>query len=121
VRNMDIGHDPVIIPEAGDAAALHCAPIEGAVLANGIAIPYLQSGLGAFALIFLILRIIANGTKLRDPIVPADLGWAIDHRMRADPGIITDLDIRADDRPRTYADSYTHLGIRMNDSARVNQ
>jgi hypothetical protein len=119
--DMDIGHDPVIVTETGNPPSLHGASINGTVLTNGIAIPYLEAGLCAFTLIFLILRIIADRTKLIDLILPANSGRATDHHLGTDPGALPDLDIRSNERPRTYTDPSADRGLWMNNSAWVNQ
>ncbi len=83
-------------PMRGHAAILHRAQVEGAELADGVAVADLQTG--RLAGVFLVLRHFAQRTELEDAVIAADTGMAPDHAMRTDDRVVPDLDVRTDDR-----------------------
>ena len=95
VRDVDVGHDPVMRADGGHAAILHRADIEGAELANDVVVTDLQPG--RLARIFLVLRRLAERNKMENPVVRAYRGVARDHGMCADRGAGADLDVFAND------------------------
>jgi hypothetical protein len=75
---MHIGHDPVVVADAGDPDILGGADVEGAELANGVAVTDLQAGrLAAYFL--------SCGTS------PSELNWKmrLSQPMRVRPEITT--------------------------------
>jgi hypothetical protein len=113
VRQMDIGHDPVVVAQYGLAKVTRGANVEGAELADGVAVTDVE--LAGLACILLVLR---NGTQrveLEDPVVPPDGRVPFDHTMGADAGAGTDSDVRADDGVGTDGDGAVDLGSRINE------
>ena len=96
VRDVHVGHDPVVVADAGHPAALYGARIEGAELADGVAVADFQPR--RLAGIFLVLRHLAQRAELEDVVVAPDAGVALDDDMRTDDGVVADLDMRTDDR-----------------------
>src|SRR5690606_20155410 len=82
VRNVHVGHDPVVIAQRGDAAILHGAGIEGSEFAHRIAVADHQAR--GLAGIFLVLRHAADRAEPVETVVAADGGDAVQHAMRAD-------------------------------------
>jgi uncharacterized protein (DUF2336 family) len=81
MRQMHIGHDPVVVAQASDAGILRGAAIEGAELPDRVASPI---SVGRFAGVFLVLRLFADGAELEDAIVAAHAGVPGQHDMGAD-------------------------------------
>ncbi len=102
VRDVHIGHDPVVVAHARHAA-VSCAraDIEGAELADRVAVADHQ--LARLARVFLVLRNRAERVELEDAVVAADGGVALDHAVRANGGSGAHPHMRADhacrDRP----------------------
>lgn len=88
-----IGHDPVFIADQGPAAAVFRAAVYGAVFPDGIAIADGQRG-KSVSLVFFVLRIIAYGTELEDPVPLANGRGALDDHVRSNPAVITDSYLR---------------------------
>src|SRR4029077_11026124 len=91
-----------IVADARDALVMGRAAIHGAALAEHVAIA--DDELRRLAAGFLVLRRIADGGELENPVVLADGGRAVDDRVRPDDGARTDLHLRADDAEGTYRD-----------------
>ncbi len=93
-----VGHDPVVVADAGDADVLHGAAtgIERAEFARiSVAVADFQAG--RFTGVLLVLRHRADRAELENHIVAADAGVAFDHGMRADLATGADHDVRTDD------------------------
>src|SRR5205085_7673 len=84
VCNVHIGHDPVPVADAGDTAILDRTPIDGAVLADGIAIADLEPG--RLAAVFFVLWYATERTEGMNSIVAADYRAPLDHGVRTDHG-----------------------------------
>src|SRR3569623_1752617 len=119
VSEVHVGHDPIVVADPGDAAALFGAAIEGAEFADDVAVAVLeQSG---FATVFLVLRHLAERRELENFIVAADARRAIDDDMRPHLGTGADDHIRADDGERPDVDIRRQLGLGGDDRARGDQ
>src|SRR3569623_75588 len=119
VREVHVRHDPIVVADPGDAAALFGAAIEGAEFADDVAVADLeQSG---FATVFLVLRHLAERRELENFIVAADARRAIDDDMRPHLGTGADDHIRADDGERPDVDIRRQLGLGVDDRARIDQ
>jgi hypothetical protein len=70
VRDVRVGHDPVVVADPRHALVLGRAAIDGDALADGIAIADHQPG--RLTRVLLVLRLVADGGKLEDAVVPAD-------------------------------------------------
>src|SRR5688500_7925099 len=91
MRQMDVGHHEVVIPEAGNTCALGGAPIESAKFSNRVSIAYLQPG--RCALVFLVLRLISQRSELENPVIATDARMPLYDDMRPDPGIVANPDM----------------------------
>ena len=96
VRDVRVGQDPVVVADAGDAAAVAGAAVDGDELADAVAVA--DDEFGALAVELLVLRIAADRGVAGDAVVAADAGRAVDAAVRADRGAVADLDVGADRR-----------------------
>src|SRR5258707_1018011 len=71
------------------------------------------------ALVFLVLRRVAQGRELKNLVAGADARRSVDHRVRADPGAGADDHIRTDDRERTDLNVRRQLRLRRYHRARI--
>ena len=95
VRDMRIRHQQIVVADARHALVVGGAAIHGDGFAKHIAVADLEAR--RLAVVFLVLRRIAQRGELEYLVVGADARRAVDHRMRAYPGAGADDDIRADD------------------------
>ena len=72
VRQVHIGHQPVVVADAGHASVPGGTDVEGAELAHGVAVADHQ--LTGLTGIFFVLRNRAERVELEDAVVPADRG-----------------------------------------------
>ncbi|MNR10881.1 hypothetical protein D3C85_1271540 [compost metagenome] len=118
VRQMDIGHDPVVVADAGHAAILRGADVEGAEFADGVVVADFQPC--RLARVLLVLRHRTQRTELENAVVLANAGMAFDHHVRADPGAAVDADIGADDAVCADFDVGGDLRPVSDDGSRMN-
>src|SRR5690606_27655906 len=90
------------VAETGQAAAFHGTPVDGAVLADDIAIADLEPR--GLAPVGDVLRRVAERAELEHAIVAPDAGRAAHHHVRAEPGAVADLDVGPDDGVGTDLD-----------------
>ena len=117
VRDMHVGHDPVVVADARDAGILHRAGIEGAEFAYRVVVADLQAR--RLAGVFLVLRDCAHRTELEDAICLADAGVPLDDDMRPDHRPGADLHMLAYDGIRAHLDIAGKPGVRMDDRSGV--
>ena len=82
MRNVRMGHDPVLVANTRHAPVLEGAAVDGDILADHITIANLEPC--RFPGILLVLRCIADRGELVDPVSLPDLRRTIDDDMRAD-------------------------------------
>ena len=70
VRDMRVGQQPVVVADAGDAAAVAGATVDGDEFADQVAVA--DDQFGAFAVEFLVLRVAADRGMTEDAVVAAD-------------------------------------------------
>ena len=119
VRNVHVGHDPVVVADTGHAGILDGAQVEGAELTDGVAVADHQPG--GFTRVFFVLRHSAQGVELEDPVVCADAGVAFDHAMCAHGGACADGHMGADDGIRPHGNRRVQVRALCNDSGGVDQ
>lgn len=117
VGDVDIGHDPIVVTQAGHATVLYRAGVESAVFADRVVVANFQAG--RFAGVFLVLRFTTDGVKAEDAIAFSKAGMAFNHAMVADLAIVADLDMRADQAIRTDAYIDTDAGLGVDESGRM--
>src|SRR5205823_827053 len=112
VREMHVGHDPVVAAQARDAGVLRRAAVDGAVLADGVVVADLHRG--GLARVFLVLGRRADRREVEDAVAPADAHAAVEHDVRAEPASLAhfrvlaydrvgaDLDVRGEPRARVH-------------------
>jgi len=113
MRQVDIGHDPVVVPDPRDARIPRRPDVEGAELAHRVAVADAQ--LAGLPGIFLVLGNRAQGVELEDAVVLADRGVAFEHAMRADGGAGIHLHVRADDGVGPDDNGAVELRLRVDD------
>ena len=111
VRDVHVGHDPVVVAQARDAGVLHGAGVDGDVLADGVAVADLQPR--GLAGVLLVLRRGADAGEREEAVVPPDGGVAVDHAVRADLAAGADAHLRADHGVGTDLDRGVELGARI--------
>ena len=119
VGKVAVGHNPVVVADAGFAYASHCAEVEGGELADGVAVA--DGEFGRFAAIFFVLRDFAQTGELEDAVVFAYGGVAVNHGVRADFGIRADSHVRADDGVCADFDAGIQLCLGVDDGGRVDE
>src|SRR5207244_9810083 len=118
VRDMHVGHDPVVVADARDARVLHGAAAESATFADGVAVADLERG--RLPTVFLVLGRSAERTESENSILSSYARSPLDHHVRPDRGPLPYLDVHADDRIRSHRYSRGELRAGMNDGRRVN-
>ena len=101
VGDVGVGQHPVVVADAGDAAAAAGAAVDGDELAEQVVLADFQ--LGAFAGVLLVLRVAADGGVADEAVALADAGRSGDGSMRADVATIADAHDRADQGERADA------------------
>src|ERR1700722_7355053 len=117
VGNVRVRHEQVVVADAGDALVVGRAAIHGAVLAKHVAVAYLESG--RLALVFLVLRGIAEGGELENVVVGGDRGRGVDDNMRTNNRAGADLHVGTDNGERSNSDVRSELRLRRNNRSRV--
>src|SRR5690606_39167140 len=113
MRDGHEGHAPVVAADGGLAAILAGAAVEGAELADGVAIAEHQPrGLVG---VLLVLGCRAQRTELEDAVVAADHRRPFDGHVRTDLGAGADHDVRADHGKGADADILRDLRLRIDD------
>ena len=102
VRDMDVGHDPVVIAHSRDTPVLHGAATDRAVFENRIVVADLESC--RLVVVLFVLGITTDRIERVEVIVAADARRPIDHDVAVYPGTRTDLHVVVDDRIRTDLD-----------------
>src|SRR5436190_15211904 len=102
VREVHVGHDPVLVAQPRDAGIERRAAVDGHVLADGVVVADLHAGV--LAGVFLVLRRRAKRGEVEDLVAAADLQAAVEHHVRDDPGAIGDFDRVADVAVRAQLD-----------------
>ena len=119
VGHVAIRQDPVAVADAGDAAAIAGAAIDGHEFADHVAVADHQ--LDAFAAVLLVLRFAADRRVRVEHVVAADPGRPFDRAMRTDAGTVADLHARADHRVGADLHARTQPRIRVDGGGRVDE
>ena len=112
VREVHIGHDPVVIAQTRHAYVAGRTDIEGAKLAYGVALANHQ--LTGFAGVFFVLRNRTQGVELEYAVIPANRGVPLNHAMRAHRRTRTDAHMRANHGVGPNRHRAVELGQRIN-------
>ena len=107
MRDMHVGHDPVVVTQDRMSVVLDCTAADRAELPDRVAIADRQSR--RLIGVLLILRIVADGRKLVDAIVAPYRCRSVDHDMAIDARAGADFDILADNRIGTDLDVFADL------------
>ena len=102
VCNVHVGHDPVVVADAGDARVLNRSPIQGAKFADRVVVADRKEC--RFASVFLVLRGGTQRIELPDAVAAPDRGRPFDDAVRTDPRTGADAHPWADDAVRSYFD-----------------
>src|SRR5438067_51153 len=117
VREMHVGHHPVVVAKARDADVERSAAVDGDVFADGVVVADLHRGV--LAVVLLVLRRRAERGEVEDAVIAPDADAAIAHDVGADPRAVTDLGVRADDAVGADRDAVAQPGAGIDDRARV--
>ena len=117
VREMAVGHNPVVVTDARFANAGYRAGVERGEFADGIAVADNQPR--GFAAVFFVLRLRTQTGKLENAVVFADLGMPFNHGVRADFGVRANLDVFADNTVRTHGNAAVQLCFGVDDGGGV--
>ena len=102
VCQVHIGHDPIVITQAGDTQITWGADVEGTEFSDGVSrTDYQLTGL---TLVLFVLRNRAQGIELKDAVIFANCGVPLSHAMRTHSRASSNLDVRTNDRIRPYCD-----------------
>ena len=93
--------------------------MDGAVFADDITIANFQSS--DLPLIFLVLRVFAQRSKLEDAVLPSYAARPFDDNVRPDRGPRSDFDIGANDGERANTDILSKHGGRIHDRGGMDQ
>src|SRR6185436_10375597 len=117
VRDVRIGHDPVLVCQPRDADVLRGAAADGDVLADGVVVADLDRS--RLVGVLLVLRRRAERGEVEDLVALADPHRPVEHDVRADPGALAHLHFRADHRVRADGHVAAELRARVDDRGRV--
>src|SRR5579883_317996 len=117
VRDMRVGHEEIIIADAGDALVVHGAAVDRAALAKDVAVTDLEAS--RLAPIFLVLWRISDGGERVNPVLGTDRGRTIDDDVGSDDRAPTDANLRADHAEGTHGDLRRQLRSRRYDGVRI--
>jgi hypothetical protein len=124
MSHMNIDHQEITAADPGYRTAFLSSPVQGAMLANHIVITYFQKG--SFSAVLLILTVLAESSKLKNPVPLSDFGRPPENTVGRNPGISTDLNFRTnpgpgtDLNPRTNHRILTDNGSWMNNGTLIN-
>ncbi len=109
--DVRVRQEQVVVADAGDAdAGRRCRDCTVHVFAEHVAVADLEPG--RLALVLLVLRRIADARRTGRPVVGAERGRAVDHRMRTDPARGPMHHVGADDGERPDLDVVGELRLR---------
>ena len=119
MRNVHVGHDPVVVADTRHANVLRGAEVEGAELADRVALADLEPR--RLAGVFLVLRHRAERAELEDAVVAADRRVAFDDAVRADARALVDAHVRTNDGVGVDADRFAELRAGFDDRGGVDR
>lgn len=102
MRDMTIGHDPVVVTECCFAGILRRASANRAKLSNRVPVAYDKAR--RFARVLLVLGVVPDGRELIDVIVFANCRRTMDDHVTIDFRAAADFNSIADHRVRTNLD-----------------
>ena len=117
VRHMRIGHQKIVVADAGHAFALHRAAVHGHEFPDHVPVADLEPG--RFALVLLVLRSVADRCELVDLVLCADAGRAVDDHMGSHPGARADAHARPNDAERSDLGARRDFRLRRYHRARI--
>src|SRR5699024_5416173 len=117
VGDVAVGHQPVVVADAGHANVVGGDAVDGHILADGVVTADLHGGV--FAVVFLVLWSFTDGRKLVDAAVAADAGAPADDNMRPDPAAVADDGLWPDDAVGANGDIAADLRAFFDDGGAV--
>src|SRR5450830_299969 len=109
VRKVHIGHQPVVIADAGYTHIPWRANVKGAKLANGVAVANDQ--FTGFSGVLLVLRNSTQRAELENAVVASDRGVSFNHAMRTNRGPRAHLDVGANQAVGANGHRAVQLGL----------
>lgn len=117
VRDVHIGHDPVVVADGRDADILRRAGMDRGEFADGVAVTDDQPG--RLVAVLHVLRTTAHRGEVADAVVAAQRGMALDHGMVTDVRPRIDAHVRADHGEGADFDVRGQFGLRVDHRSRV--
>src|SRR6185312_6661462 len=111
MRDVHVGQHPVVVAQAGDAAAAARTAVDGDEFADQVAVA--DDELGALAGEFLVLWITTERGELGDAVVAAYARRALDHDVGANDRALADFHFGAKDAVGTNTDVLADHGRRV--------
>ncbi len=93
VGNVRVGHNQVVIPHAGDAAAFYRAAIDGDKFADLVVVPDFQ--LSGLAGVGDVLRRQSDGRKWKEAVIRANFRRALNRDVRNQVASFAELHLRS--------------------------
>jgi hypothetical protein len=118
VREMHVGHDPVVVADPRHARVLGCAAIKGAKFAYRVVVADFEPR--RLAVVFFVLRHLSQRHELVNAVIGADPGMPGYDRVRADAAARSDFKMLAYDRIRTNFDVGGDARRRIHEGGRMN-
>src|SRR6266849_3237223 len=118
VRDVSVGHDQVVVPDPGEAAALHRAAINRDELANLVVIADLEAR--RLARVRNVLRRQANRREREESIIDADLRRSFQGDVRHQMAALAQFDPHANYAVGPDLAGWVNLGFGINDGRGVN-
>ena len=119
VGDVAARHEQGTVADAGHAAPLHRAPVDGDELAHGVAVP--EDDLCGLAAVGEVLRGATDAGLSDDHVLLADLRHAVEDDLGADARPVADADVRTDHGVGTDGDVDAELGAGFDDRCGVDQ
>src|SRR5258708_184030 len=117
MSHVRIRHQQIVVADVRHSPIVGGAAIHRDGFAKHVAVADFEKR--GLALLFLVLRRVAQGSELKNLVAGADARRSVDHRVRADPSAGADDHIRTDDRERTDLDVRRYLRLRRYHRARI--
>src|SRR2546423_5305441 len=118
MSDMRPGHEEILIADFC-GAAIGAAPVDGAVLADDVAVPNFDLGISFWRKRNILRRHPDNGA-VPDQVSVSGCDLAVDHHVRLQDGLIADRYVRPNYRKRTDLHLVADSRIRIDDSHGMN-
>ena len=119
MREVHVGHDPVVIANHCLGHIARRADVEGAKLPYGVSVS--DDQFARLTGVLFVLRYSTQGVELEDAIVLADGGVPLNDAMAGYVGACINLHMRANDGVGPYPDTAVKLGCWIDNGGWMNE